>query len=276
MLQAITSCWYAEGVKSSGAITVSHCVAVAIATLAGVAPTLAAPDEGAAVPASSAATSGSSTGPATRTTATEGGLPSESPLPSCLDRTIRDELGAELRPRGVQKRDFRKDKHFALAAHAGLYGGDLTSSNWLAGGSLQFWFTEDFGIEAGFGLTPVVLDLDAPLAKFFGDDRFENSMGYLGLANLVWSPIHAKLKVGDGIMHADVLAFAGAGRLFHPSVQGVSADAGMALELFVSKPVTLRFDVRNVLAIQEAAGQTRITNNLVTTVAVVFWIPTWL
>jgi outer membrane beta-barrel protein len=269
MLQAITSSWYARGVKSSGAITLSHCVAVAVATLAGVAPTLAAPNEGSVA-------SGSTADPASKKASEDGALPSESPLPSCLDRTIRDELGAELRPRGVQKRDFRKDKHFALAAHAGMYGGDLTSSNWLAGGSLQFWFTEDFGLEAAFGLTPVVLGLDAPLAKFFGDDRFENGMGYLGLANVVWSPIHAKLKVGDGIMHADVLAFAGAGRLFHPSVQGVSADAGMALELFVSKPVTLRFDVRNVIAIQEAAGQTRLTNNLVTTAAVVFWIPTWL
>ena len=134
-------------------------------------------------------------------------LPSEAPLPSCLDRTIRDELGAELRPRGVQKRDFLKNKHLALAAHAGLYGGDLTSSNWLAGGSLQFWFTEDFGLEASFGITPVVLDLDAPLASFFGDDRFKNSMGYLGLANLVWSPIHAKLKVGDGIMHVSEIDY---------------------------------------------------------------------
>lgn len=238
--------------------------------LANIAPTLAAPNDGAAMAGAGAAS------PPDKKSGAAAGLPSESPLPSCLDRTIRDELGAELKPRGVQKRDFRKNKHVALAAHAGLYGGDLTSSNWLAGGSLQFWFTEDFGVEASFGLTPVVLDLDAPLAKFFGDDRFENSMGYLGLVNVVWSPIHAKLKVGDGIMHADILAFAGAGRLIHPSVQGLSADAGMALELFVSKPVTLRFDVRNVLAVQEAAGQTRITNNLVTTAAVVFWIPTWL
>jgi outer membrane beta-barrel protein len=203
-------------------------------------------------------------------------LPSEAPLPSCLDRTIRDELGAELRPRGVQKRDFVKRRHLAVVARAGLYGGDLTSSNWLAGGALQYYFTEDFGIEASFDVTPVVLDLDAPLAKFFGDDRFRNGFGYLGLVNMVWSPIHAKLKAGDGIIHADVLAFAGAGRLFHPSVQGVTADVGLALDLFISKPVTVRFDVRDVIAVQEATGQTRLTNNLVTSVAIVFWIPTWL
>jgi outer membrane beta-barrel protein len=257
-LQPITSCWYAQAVKRLGALTqtafsrsVATAIAVATCTLTGAASAWASPGDLAS-------------------------LPSEAPLPSCLDRTIRDELGAELRPRGVQKRDFRKNKHFALAAHAGLYGGDLTSSNWLAGGALQFWFTEDFGIEASFDLTPVTLDLDAPLATFFGDDRFKNSMGYLGLSNLVWSPIHAKLKVGEGIMHADILAFAGAGRLFHPSVQGVTADAGLAIDLFVSKPVTLRFDMRDVIVLQEAAGQTRITNNFVTTAAVVFWIPTWL
>ncbi|HSK03740.1 MAG TPA: hypothetical protein VK932_20950, partial [Kofleriaceae bacterium] len=35
--------------------------------------------------------------------------PSDAPLPSCLDQSIRDQLGAELKPRGVQKRDFKKD-----------------------------------------------------------------------------------------------------------------------------------------------------------------------
>jgi outer membrane beta-barrel protein len=202
-------------------------------------------------------------------------LPSEAPLPSCLDRTIRDELGNELTPRGVQKKDFLKRHHFALAARAGIYGGDLTSSNWMAGGSLQYFFTEDFGLEASFDVTPVTLELDAPLATFFGDDRFESGMGYLGLVNAVWSPIHAKLKIGDGIVHADFLAFAGAGRLFHNSVQGVTANAGLALDIFVSHPMTLRFDARNVMSIQEAAGQTRLTNNLVTTAALVLWIPTW-
>ena len=72
--------------------------------------------------------------------------PSDAPLPSCLDQTIAGELGSTLKPRGVQKRDFLKRHKLELVAHGGLYGGDLTSSTWFAGGSLGFFLTEDFGI----------------------------------------------------------------------------------------------------------------------------------
>lgn len=199
--------------------------------------------------------------------------PSEAPLPSCLDQTLRDELGEELTPRGVQKRNFKKDGKLVLVAHGGLYGGDLTSSSWIAGGSLGVFLTEDFGIQAEFDLTPTALDLDKPLSTFFGDNRFENAMGYLALGNFLWSPIHAKLKVGDGIVHSDLMVFAGGGRLFHDSVQGLSFDAGFALDLFVSKVVTIRFDVRDLMAVEEAAGETRYTNNLIATAGFAVWIP---
>ena len=46
-------------------------------------------------------------------------LPSETPLPSCLDKTIKDELGRELHPRGVQKRPFTKDGRLELIARGG-------------------------------------------------------------------------------------------------------------------------------------------------------------
>lgn len=202
--------------------------------------------------------------------------PSEAPLPSCLDQTIKDQLGAELKPRGVQKRTFAKDKKIVLAAHGGLYGGDLTSSSWIAGGSLGFFFTEDLGVQVGLDLTPLTLDLDAPLNKFFGDNRFTPGLAYLGLANLLWSPIHAKVKTGGGIVHADVLVFAGAGRMFHDAVQGVSYDAGAALELLVTRAMTVRLDVRDVTAIEEVAGETRFTNNVVATAGLALYLPSGL
>ena len=203
-------------------------------------------------------------------------LPSEAPLPSCLDKTIKDELGRELRPRGVQKKDFLKQGKFQVLARGGLYSGDLTSSSWVGGGALAFWFTEDLGVQGSFEVTPIALDLDAPLAEFFGDDRFEPGMGYLAIGSLVWSPIHAKLKIGGGIVHADVAVTAGAGRMVHDSVQGVTFDAGLALEMFTSRWVTFRFEARDVMAVQEAVAETRYTNNIVTTVGVAFWIPTGL
>ena len=202
--------------------------------------------------------------------------PSDAPLPSCLDQTIRDQLGAELKPRGVQKRNFRKDNKIVLVAHGGLYSGDLTSSSWIVGGSLGYFFTEDLGVSAEFNLTPLTLDLDAPLNTFFGDNRFEAGMAYLALGNFMWSPIHAKLKLGGGIVHADIMLFAGGGRMFHDAVQGLSFDAGFALDLFVTRALTVRIDTRDLMAVEEIAGETRYTNNLVATLGLALWIPSGL
>jgi outer membrane beta-barrel protein len=202
--------------------------------------------------------------------------PSDAPLPSCLDQTIRDQLGDQLKPRGVQKRDFKKDNKIVVHPYAGLFGGDLTSSSWIAGGSIGYFLTEDLGVSVDLALTPLTLDLDAPLNKFFGDNRFEPGMAYLGLANLVWSPVHAKLKLGGGIVHGDLMIFAGGGRLFHDAVQGLAFDAGGALDLFVTRALTVRLSVRDVMAVEEIAGETHYTNNIVSTAGLVLWIPSGL
>lgn len=210
--------------------------------------------------------------------ATEGNpaKPSDAPLPSCLDQTIRDQLGAELKPRGVQKRDFAKNKKVVVTARGGHYGGDLTSSSWIAGGAVGFFFTEDLGFEASFDLTPLTLDLDSPLAEFFQDNRFDPGNAYLALGNFVWSPIHAKLKMGGGIVHADIMVFAGGGRMIHDIVQGFAIDGGAAIDLFVTRFMTIRLDVRNLMAVQEIAGETRYTNNLISTAGLAFYIPSGL
>lgn len=202
--------------------------------------------------------------------------PSDAPLPSCLDQTIKDQLGAELKPRGVQKRNFIKSKKFVLVAHGGLFGGDLTSSNWIAGGALGFFFTEDLGVSVEVDLTPLTLDLDAPLNKFFGDSRFAPGMAYVGLANLMWAPIHAKLKLGGGIVHSDIMLFAGGGRMFHDAVQGLSFDAGGAIDLFVTRALTIRFDLRDLMAVEEISGETRFTNNIVATAGLALYLPSGL
>lgn len=199
--------------------------------------------------------------------------PSDAPLPSCLDQSLADQLGADLKPRGVQKKDFLKRRKVNLVMHGGLYGGDLTSSSWLAGGSLGMFITEDFGIAAEFDVTQLRLDLDEPLAQFFNDNRFEPGLAYVALGNLFWSPIHAKLKLGGGIVHTDIMLFAGAGRMFHDAVQGVAFDAGFALDMFVTKVATVRISVRDLMAVQEVSAETRFTNNIVATLGLSWWIP---
>jgi outer membrane beta-barrel protein len=96
------------------------------------------------------------------------------------------------------------------------------------------------------------------------------------LGNLMWSPIHAKLKLGGGIVHSDIMLFLGGGRMIHDAVQGVSFDAGAAIDMFVTRALTVRLDIRDLTAVQEAAGETRFTNNLVATIGLALWIPTGL
>jgi outer membrane beta-barrel protein len=202
--------------------------------------------------------------------------PSDAPLPSCLDQTIAEQVGEQLKPRGVQKKDFLKRRKLNLELHGGLHGGDVTSSSWLGGASLGFFFTEDFGIAAQFDVTPLELDLDSPINRFFGDDRFEPGLAYIALGKVMWSPIHAKLKLGGGIVHADFLVHAGAGRMIHDAVQGVAYDAGVALDMFVTSALTIRLSVHDLMAVQEIAAETRFTNNLVATMGIALWIPTGL
>jgi outer membrane beta-barrel protein len=202
--------------------------------------------------------------------------PSDAPLPSCLDETLAEQLGEQLKPRGVQKKHFLKRHKINLVIHGGMFAGDLTSSSWIAGGSLGVFITEDFGVAAEFDLTPVTLDLDSPLNQFFGDNRFSDSMGYLALGNAFWAPIHAKLKIGGGIVHSDIMLFAGAGRLIDDSVQGLAFDGGSAIDFFISRFFTVRIDIRDVMAIEEIAGTTRPTNNIVGTMGLSVWIPTGL
>ena len=49
--------------------------------------------------------------------------PSDAPLPSCLDQTIRGQLTEQLKPRGVQKRNFKKANKLVILAHGGASAG---------------------------------------------------------------------------------------------------------------------------------------------------------
>jgi len=200
--------------------------------------------------------------------------PSDAPVPSCLDQSIVNELGETLHPRGVQKRDFLKRGQLEILARGGLFAGDLLSSSYIVGGAVAWFATEDFGIEGSFDMTYVKLDLDKPLADFTGANRFQGGRGYLALGNLLWSPVHAKMKMGERIVHGDFLVTAGGGRLFHDSAQGIAFDGGLLLDLFLSKWFTIRVDLRDVVLVQEAVAETRLTNNLVLTGGLALWLPT--
>ena len=124
--------------------------------------------------------------------------------------------------------------------------------------------------------TPIKFRLEEPFSSFDAEQHFTPSASTQAIGSLLWSPIHAKLKLGGGIVHADIMLFAGGGRMFHDAVQGLSFDAGMALDLFVTKFLTVRLDTRDLMAVEEVSGETRYTNNIVSTIGLALWIPTGL
>ena len=201
--------------------------------------------------------------------------PSDEPPPqSCLDRSIVDELGQSLRPKGVQKKTFLKRRRFEIIAHGGLYASDLLSSSYVYGGAVDWYPTEDFGLEISVDVSPVALELDEPVADFFGDPRFERGTGFLALASLLWAPIHYKIKgSGGSILHGDAMFALGAGRLLHDTAQGVAISGGLIVELYTTDWLSIRFDLRDVVLVQEAVAETRLTNNITAILGVGLWLP---
>lgn len=201
--------------------------------------------------------------------------PSETdPPPSCLDQSITDELGQKIRPRGVQQRVFQKNGRVQLTVRGGVYGSDMLSTTYDYGAAVGYFFSEDFGLEIGVDVTPVALDLDKPVSDFFGDRPFDGDLALRGMVNLLWSPIHFKVKTGGGnILHGDAMFTVGAGRLFHDTTQGIAFNTGIAIELYANRWLALRVDLRDVVLLQETVTQTRLTNNLVALFGVGFWLP---
>lgn len=188
------------------------------------------------------------------------------PAPLCLDE--------ENTHKGVQERTFLKRRRVELVPQGGLYASDLLSSSYAYGGSLAFYVTEDFGLEASFAVTPIALDVDDALTDFFGDSRFTAGRGYLGLAALLWAPIHFKVKTsGESILHGDILFALGGGKLWSETTQGFAFQAGPRVELYLLSWLSLRLDVRDVLLIQEAVAETRLTNNIVVLGGLGVWLP---
>ena len=187
---------------------------------------------------------------------------------TCLDG---DATGG--RRKGVQRRDFLKRHRFEVSGVGGFYASDALSSTYTYGGALAFYPSEDFGLEVLVTRSPVQFRLEEPFNAFTKEEHFVASQAWQGIASMLWSPIHAKFKFSEqSIIHGDVFAVAGAGRTFHPSVMGLTWEAGAGFKLYLAKYVAFRFDVRDFLLPQEVLGRGRITNNVTVLAGVSAWV----
>ena len=196
----------------------------------------------------------------------------------CLDETLIDESGRARIRKGVQPRYFRKAKRVAISIGGGAWAGDLLDTSWHAHGNLAFWPTEAFGVDLDFKLTPMTFRLERSATDFTGANRYPDGMvdnfAYVAMGHVLFAPLHTKQRAGkERVRHGDFAIFAGGGRAFHDSSQGVGFDLGMSLYWYVAKFVSIRLDVSDVILSQDVFGSRRISNNLVLSTGVGLWIP---
>lgn len=190
----------------------------------------------------------------------------------CLDPDA--ELGAAGRRKGVQKRDFLKRLRLEVSAWGGFFASDLLSTSYDYGGAISFYPGEDFGFEASLLVTPFDLAVERPLTQFFAGQTFKPSLAFVVVGDVLWSPIHLKLRVSEkSIAHGDLFFALGAGDTISQTVQGVTFDVGIGLKLYAGRFFAVRFDLRDYLMIQEAVAIQRVTNNIVGLLGVSLFIP---
>jgi outer membrane beta-barrel protein len=190
----------------------------------------------------------------------------------CLDPEA--ELGAAGRRKGVQKRDFLKRLRLEMSAWGGFFASDLLSSSYDYGGALAFYPGEDFGFEASLLVTPFDLAVERPLTQFFAGQTFKRSLAFIVVGDILWSPIHLKMRVSEkAIAHGDLFFALGAGDTINPTVQGVTFDVGIGLKVYANRFLAVRFDLRDYLMVQEAVAVERVTNNIIGVVGLSLFIP---
>jgi len=191
---------------------------------------------------------------------------------SCLEgEGGNDQDGAR---RGVQKRDFLKKHRFEISALGGAYAADALSSTYVYGGALSFFLSEDFGLEAMVLRNPVSYRLQDPIIAAGLLHSFQSGTAWNGLAAMVWSPVHAKLRFSPRhITHADLLLVAGAGRTLSDAAQGLTFQAGLGLKLYLARFLSLRIDVRDLIIPQDVLGHSQNTHNIITMFGLCGWVP---
>ncbi len=184
----------------------------------------------------------------------------------CIDETIRDELNARRRHRGVQDRDFIKAGRFELAPLGGWYGSDLFASTWTAGGNLSYFMTEEFGVELGFFYSRTHVPLveiieEQEGASYLAENDFDT---YTYLGHLIWSPVHGKLRwFGASIVHFDLHFALGTGMTRNQLNRGLTYSGGFGMRIFFTKWLAFRWDVRDHVLEQEVLSESRLVSNLV-------------
>jgi len=195
----------------------------------------------------------------------------------CVDEELKQELVGGRHYRGVQDRLFTKAFRHEFSAMGGYYGGDLYSSNWVAGGAYTFHFSEDLGLEASVQFTKYRSDVGDIYNRRFPQvvvtDKTERD-GRLYFGHLVWSFAYGKLRwFGAGITRFDFNFAIGAGVTDDSTSLGLTGSAGLGIKWYFGKWFAIRWDFRDHLLKQSLLGEEHLVNDLIFTLGISVFVP---
>jgi outer membrane beta-barrel protein len=195
----------------------------------------------------------------------------------CVDEELKQELVGGRHYRGVQERLFTKAFRHELSMMGGYYGGDLYSSNWLAGGAYTFHFSEDLGLEASMQFTRFRTDVTDTYERRFPQVQVEersNKPGRLYFGHLLWSFAYGKLRwMGGGISRFDFNLALGAGVTDDTTSRGITGSAGLGAKLYFGKWFAVRWDVRDHILRETLVGEEHLVNDILVTLGASVFFP---
>lgn len=194
----------------------------------------------------------------------------------CVDPVEKAKLIAKKRGRRADERDFVKQARHELTVQGGYYVSDLLDGTFIVGAAYTYHMTEDAGIEASFGYSQVRSSVAAELEQSHGvmvlpkEDRV-----YHVFTDLIWSPVHGKLRVfADSIVHFDLHGAVGVGIIDNATSFGVAGQFGVGTKVFLSKSWAIRLDVRDQLYKQQILDVRQYVQDISLTFGVSVFLPT--
>ena len=176
----------------------------------------------------------------------------------CVDDAEKERILSAKRGRRGDERDFTKSGRHELTLQGGYYVSDLLEGTFIVGAAYTYHLTEDIGVEASFGYSQVrstvaaKLEQDRAVTILPKEDRV-----YLAFTDLIWSPIHGKMRVfADSIVHFDLHGAIGVGVIDNATSFGAAGQFGLGTKVLLGKSWAIRLDLRDQLyRQQDPAGE---------------------
>lgn len=192
---------------------------------------------------------------------------------ACINEEVRADLFAKRQRRDVRDRLFLQTNRHEITVLGGYYASDLFDGSGIVGLAYAYHMTEDFAVEASAALSRVGSTSSPELERKFVLLGRRDRRAMLFDADLVWSPAHAKLRLGGAIAHFDLYAALGAGLVDSPFASDIAANAAVGFKFFMGRAFAVRLDIRNHAYRQQLLAETEWVNDVTAMLGVSLFLP---